>query len=159
MIGVTGALGSVYWANDSVRERLGDPLDVATSSTNQILGFTHGNMYLRGDTNDIYVMVVGGGWDRFTNTATTDPPFTAAPDPTFWIPGGVFGVLWSSEPSVQESLGYALSSSATTFTGDFQPFTGGVMLSTPTDVLIFYSDGSWDFLPIVDNSGEGAAPQ
>jgi hypothetical protein len=158
-IGVTGALGSVYWANDSVRERLGDPTDVATSATNQILGFNGGNMYLRGDSNDIYVMVLGGGWDRFTNTATTDPPFEVAPDPTLWIPGGAFGVLWSSEPSVQESLGYALSSSPTTFAGDFQPFTGGVMLSTPTDVLIFYSDGSWDFLPIVTSSGEGNVAQ
>jgi hypothetical protein len=33
------------------------------------------------------------------------------------------------------------------------------MLSTPTDVLIFYSDGSWDFLPIVNSSGEDAATQ
>jgi hypothetical protein len=158
-IGVTGDLGSVYWANDSVRERLGDPSAAASSSTNQILGFNGGNMYLKGDTNDIYVMALGGSWDRFPNTATTDPPFTPAPDPSFWIPGGAFGVLWTNEPSVQSSLGYALSASVTTFDGAFQQFAGGVMLSTPTDVLIFYSDGSWDFLPIVNATGDSAPPQ
>jgi hypothetical protein len=157
-IPVTGDLGSVYWSNADVQQRLGAPTAAATSSTNQVLGFQHGNMYLRGDTNEIYVMVQYGGWDRFANTATTDPPSQPGPDQDTWIPGGAFGVLWSSESSVSDELGYAGSDSATIFTGEFQQFEGGVMLSTPTDVLMFYNDGTWDWLPIVSDSGATTTP-
>lgn len=157
-IPVTGAFGDWYWGNDTVQSRLGAPTAAAAPTASQLLAFQYGSMYLRGDTNEIYVLQTDGVWSSFPNTATDDPAAEAGALENTWVPGGALGVLWRNEASVSDALGYAYAATATSFDGQAQTFERGVMLSGPSDVFVIYDDGSWELYPITSADGAATTP-
>lgn len=152
-IGVTGAFGDVYWGNEYVQQSLGAPLASAAPIAGVVQGFQQGAMYLRGDTNQIYVVLTSGVWEMYPNTATEEPAPEATTDPALWTPGGALGYLWRAEPSVSGALGLAITQYPTTFSGSVQEFAGGVMLSSPESIYVLYADNTSEFYP---NTGDAA---
>ncbi len=145
---VTGVFGDVYWSNQSVQARLGEPLDMADTTNGQALGFQNGTMLYRSDFDSIYVLVSGeSSWDRRDNPGQPYPAFVQVTEST-WSPGGIFGALWQSELYYQDTLKLAVSDSASEFIASVQSFENGTMFSAPGVVYIFYeSDGTWEFWP------------
>lgn len=106
-------------------------------------------MLYRSDFDSIYVLVSGSSsWERRDNPGAPYPNSVQVTEGT-WAPGGVFGALWQSELYYQETLGFAVSESESTFIASVQTFENGTMFSAPGVVYIFYSDGTgaWEFWP------------
>jgi len=161
---VTGAFGSVYWAYDDVRARLGAPTPPgAYSAAAGVLDFQRGTMYARFDTRTIYVLQSNGVWFSAPDTWTANDPAYGgpAPEPNLWIPTKSFGKLWTENPSIQEQLGYATTETAhEPMDGRIQEFANGLMLYSDTGyVYVLYVDpsnpyqGQWEVYP--DSSGHG----
>lgn len=161
---VTGAFGSVYWAYEDVRDRLGAPTPPgAYSAAAGVLDFQRGTMYARFDTRTIYVLQSNGVWFSAPDTWTADDPVYGgpAPEPNLWIPTKSFGKLWAENPTIQEQLGYATTETAhEPMDGRIQEFANGLMLYSDTGyVYVLYFDpatpyqGQWEVYP--DSSGRG----
>jgi hypothetical protein len=137
----------VYWGNQAVQDRLGEPNALVTSIDASRQEFQQGSMFLRGDTGLIYVVRRAGTWDSYPDPGGPYPPTQPGPEPDTWIPGGAFGALWQAEPSVSADLGYALSDGAIAYLAEAQSFEGGFMLLSPNNVYVFYNDGTWEYYP------------
>ena len=156
VVPVTGAFGSVYWANSDVQTKLG-PAQAAEAHLNAAeLGFQRGTMYERFDTSQIYVLFADGQWIQVpdTWTAADGEGGGPAPEDQLWIPNGSFGKVWNSDPSLATSIGFAVNSDAHVMGGVVQQFANGIMLySDQGFVYVVYNDGSWTLYP--DTSGHG----
>lgn len=145
-IPVSGAFGDVYWGNQAVQDRLGPPLGSAYASDANELDFQRGTMFLRFDTNEIYVLERSGAWSRWTNTSANPPEVEVGPEDGLWTPGGALGELWLAVPSIGESLGFALEESYHEFTSEIQIFERGTMLLSHTgQIYVIYDDLTWEF--------------
>lgn len=158
VIGVTGAFGSVYWANGDVQAKLGAATVPAVQVNAAELGFQRGTMYERYDTSEIYVLFISDNqWieDPDTWTASDGPGGGQAPgESDLWIPKDGFGIVWNSDPSLASSIGYAVDPDAHVMGGVLQQFTHGIMLySDQGFVYVLYDDGTWQLFP--DTSGHG----
>lgn len=146
---VTGAIGDVYWANESVRQQLGDAISASYSTDGYQQDFQHGTMLFRADSGLVYVLVNNQLiWSTHPITGSTDEPAIAGPDASLWEPGGIFGAVWHAESTVSDSLGYALSDAATWFPATVQMFDHGLVFVSETSVYIFYDSGGWEFWPV-----------
>ncbi len=144
-IPVIGAIGDVYWRDQTVRDRLGDPLASQSSIVTDQLDFQRGVMILNGDTARIYVLKSGSGWDSFGLPSGDYPESSDGPDAGIYVPGGAFGALWQQDQAVQDELGYALTRYANGFISEIQHFNGGTIVATPSTLYILYSDNTWDW--------------
>jgi hypothetical protein len=157
VVPVTGAFGSVYWANTDVQKKLGDAQAPEAHMSASELGFQHGTMYERFDTNEIYVLLADNQWRSFPDTWTAAEGEGGGPGPqeNLWIPKGSFGKVWNSDPNLQQNIGYAVNSAAPHVMGGVvQQFANGIMLySDQGFVYVVYDDGSW--APYPDTSGHG----
>jgi hypothetical protein len=164
IIPVTGAFGNIYWGDEAeyYRQRLGEPIEQAWVIDALSLQFQNGEMYRRGDAGLIYVFDRSNlTWESRPDVASTLPDSGAGTEDGLWIPGGAFGYLWLEDEYVQQLLGYALDSEATSFQGQVQAFEHGLMLLGPTDVYVLFDDFTMDLRPAVfssnppeDDSGE-----
>lgn len=148
-IAVTGAIGNVYWGDELVREQIGQPLAASRTTSAEIQGFQHGTMFLREDSNTIYVLSSTGGWTGFPNSATSVEEPVARPDDGLWEPGGIFGYHWKTNPWIADDIGYATSQYSTRFTTTLQEFEHGVILVGTNSIYVIYFDTSstWEFYP------------
>ncbi len=159
VVPVTGAFGSVYWANKDVQAKLGaaDGPEVFINSAE--LGFQRGTMYERFDTGEIYVFFSNGEWAKFKDTwnPSDGEGGGAGPDAGLWVPKERFWKVWNSDPSLASSIGYAIEQDAhlmTTSGGSFQTFANGIMLYSDRGfVYVVYDDLTWELYP--DTSGHG----
>lgn len=148
-IPVVGAFGNVYWSNEIVLGRLGEPVASASSVSSVELDFQHGAMLSRSDTNQTYVLESATGIWSVLPSSSDSTDSEAGPIADTWIPGGSLGALWSAESWIQASLGYALAPSGTVFDSRIQSFEHGtMMLSASGQVYVIYdSDGTWELYP------------
>lgn len=161
---VTGAFGSVYWANPSVQERLGAPQPAKSPGqpaeytfVAEVLGFQRGTMYARHDESKIYILFPDGTWSAVADTWTEADGNFGGPGPAdnLWIPPQRFGKVWT-ELQLQDTLGYAVSQTVTPSEGRAQDFEHGRMLySDEGFVYVLYTDPTqeWEIYP--DASGHG----
>ena len=153
---MTGAFGSVYWANEAVAAALGAPRGPEYAVNAAELGFQHGTMYERFDLARIYILYADGTWQSWPDTWTSTEPSGSSPGPSdgLWIPGQGFGKVWSADTSTASRLGYALSETPHYLPdgGLVQEFERGHMLySDQGFVYVMYDDGTWALYP--DTSG------
>jgi hypothetical protein len=157
VIPVSGAFGSVYWANTDVQSKLGAAQAPEAHLSAAELGFQRGTMYERFDTGEIYVLFADGQWSKYPDTWTAaegDGGGISPDDPQLSIPKGSFGKVWNSDPLLEKSIGYAVNSDAHVMGGVVQQFANGIMLySDQGFVYVVYNDGSWTLYP--DTSGHG----
>ncbi|MEX1157762.1 MAG: Ig-like domain-containing protein [Thermomicrobiales bacterium] len=144
-IPVIGAIGDVYWSDQTVQDRLGDPTAPASTFVTDQLEFQNGVMLLDQTGTHIYVLMFGAGWNVYPTPSQTDRSPEVGPDDGIFIPGGIFGELWFSEPGMSDEIGYALTEFHISFTGSVQTFEGGTMLATLTTVYVIYDGGAWDW--------------
>ena len=151
-IPVVGVLGDVYWSNSTVQERLGEPLEIAGATNGMSLGFQNGTMLYRSDFDSVYVLISGlSSWEQRDNPGQPYPEFALGTDSGTWVPGGIFGALWESEPYLQDNLRLAVAPAESSFDATVQTFENGVMFSAPGVVYIFYTgDGTWEFWPAAE---------
>jgi len=156
---VTGAFGSVYWANNDVQAKLGAALAPEVVINAAELSFQRGIMYERFDTNEIYVLFANNQWIEAKDTwnPSDGEGGGPGPEPGLWIPTESFWKVWNSDPNLASVIGYAVEENAhlmTTSGGAFQDFANGIMLySDQGFVYVVYNDGSWELYP--DTSGHG----
>lgn len=151
VIPVTGNIGSVYWGNASVQQRLGDPTVYASSTTALSLGFQRASMLYREDVGTIYVMTTDSGvFDTYPDSSDVLPVAEPGPEIDTWIPGGIFGYLWHANPSFENLVGYAQQPASSVHDATVQSFDGGFMIVYEDTALIFYNDGTWDQLVVVN---------
>lgn len=150
-IAVTGSIGNLYWGDESVRSRIGQPRAASHTTPAQLQGFQRGSMFLRSDISVIYVLSANGLWSSFPDTATSYPEAEYDPDMGLWKPGGALGSLWRSNLGIAEDLGYATSESATYFISTVQEFQHGVILVGTNSIYVIYYDAesTWEFYPSV----------
>jgi len=147
-ISVTGAIGDVYWANESVQQRLGAPLGASFGTDGLQQDFQQGTMLYRADRGAAYVLINNQlVWSTYSVTPNSVGDPTSGPEDGLWVPGGLLGSVWSANESVQSDLGYALSQQAVSFNATVQMFEHGLAVVSPTSVYIFYDDGGWEFWP------------
>ncbi len=141
-------IGDVYWANDSVQERLGKATAAAYLTDGLQLDFQQGTMLYRSDRGTVYVLINNQLiWSTYLVTSSTGTAATPGPEAGLWEPGGPLGSVWHDNTTVGDQLGYALSEQPTPFTGTVQAFEHGQVMVGPTSVYIFYDDGGWEFWP------------
>lgn len=154
---MTGAFGSVFWANSDVQAKLGDAQAPEAHLNAAELGFQRGTMYERFDNSQIYVLFADYQWNMYPDTWTAaegEGGGTSPGDPQLWVPKGSFGKVWNSDPNLSNSIGYAVNSDAHVMGGVVQQFANGIMLySDQGFVYVLYNDGSWMLYP--DTSGHG----
>ncbi len=156
IIAVSGAFGSVYWANQDVQARLGAPTALEVVVEAQELAFQRGLMYERLDTSTIYVLRGDNAWAQVPDTwsAADGDGGGPGPEPSLWVPGKGFGKVWSADGGLQQAIGYATAPSARAISGGghVQTFEHGLMLySDQGFVYVLYDDGAWALYP--DSSG------
>lgn len=144
-IPVIGAIGDVYWRDQTVRERLGEPLAPESSVVTDQLDFQRGVMLYDGYSGSIYVLKAGSGWDSFGLPGGDYPDSANGPDAGIYIPGGAFGALWEQDQAVREDIGYALTRYASGFSADIQQFESGMIIATPSTLYVLYGDHTWDW--------------
>jgi hypothetical protein len=155
-IPVTGAFGSVYWANSDVQSKLGAAQAPEAHMSAAELGFQRGTMYERFDTSQIYVLFADSQWISVPDTWTEADGAGGGPAPeqSLWIPNDSFGKVWNSDPSLPTTIGYAVNANKHVMGGVFQQFANGIMLySDQGFVYVVYNDDSWALYP--DTSGHG----
>lgn len=147
-IPVVGAIGDVYWENDSVQQRLGQATAASYATDALQQDFQHGTMLFRSDRGAAYVLINNQLiWSTYSASASTGPAAIYDPTTGLWEPGGVLGTVWRQDAAVSGALGLALSESPSSFKGTVQMFEHGLMMVSPTSVYIFYDDGGWEFWP------------
>jgi hypothetical protein len=155
-IPVTGAFGSVYWAFTDVQAKLGAALSPEAVMNAAELGFQRGTMYERFDQNEIYVLFSNNHWTKAADTwtAADGDGGGPAPEDQLWIPNDGFGKVWSSDPNLVSSIGYAVKADEHLMGGVVQRFANGIMLySDQGFVYVVYDDETWQLYP--DTSGHG----
>lgn len=165
---VTGAFGSVYWANQSVQDKLGapDPRGQYTIIAEE-LPFQKGLMYdSRDQTSTIYVLTNGDSSSAGTYTPVKDTwqkgdddptsPTPPSSSPPLYIPTGNFGKVWQDQ-NLFGTIGWAVSDPAQVAPASvpIQQFADGLMLyDNQGFVYVLYSsDNTWEVYP--DTSGHG----
>lgn len=139
----------MYWANEAVRQQIGEPVASAYSTDGRQQDFQNGTMIYRSDNGVVYILISNQlVWSARTVTATSDAAPVAGPSPDLWEPGGLFGAVWHDDASVSTDLGYALAEYSQRFTATVQMFEHGLMFATQSSVYIFYDNGGWEFWPI-----------
>ncbi|HEX5167431.1 MAG TPA: Ig-like domain-containing protein [Thermomicrobiales bacterium] len=144
-IPVVGAIGDVYWRDQTVQDRLGKAVAPATSFVTDQLDFQRGVMMLDETRANIYVLKFGSGWDTWGVPTGEMPSAEPGPEQDIYVPGLTFGLLWRSNVDLQDDLGFALSEFAISFSADVQIFENGRIISTPTTVYVIYDDTTWDW--------------
>jgi hypothetical protein len=146
-IPVTGAIGNVYWGNDSVQQQLGQPIAVSYSTDGRQQDFQRGTMLYRADSGVVYILINNQLiWSSRSATSTSGAPI-AGPADGLWEPGGIFGSVWRNDATVSGDLGFALSEQPVTFSATVQSFEHGLMFVSQSSVYIFYDNGGWEFWP------------
>jgi len=156
VIPVTGAFGSVYWANNDVQSKLGAQESPEATLSAAELGFQRGTMYERFDQSEIYVLFSNKQWYKRADTwtAADGDGGGPAPEDQLWIPEKSFGEVWNSDPNLASTIGYSVNQHAHVMGGIVQQFAHGIMLySDQGFVYVLYDDGTWELYP--DTSGHG----
>ncbi|MGD9100112.1 MAG: hypothetical protein PVF45_06495, partial [Anaerolineae bacterium] len=140
------------WDDPTRKERLGCPLRPAEVYPMAHQPFEGGVMIWHGaDMPTIYVGLAAGEWGYHVDLFQQGDPES---DPTLTPPQGLlqpvrgFGLLWRSEESLRQALGWALSTEAG-FEGTAQAFEGGYAIAGPEGRLwFFYAQGTprWELL-------------
>jgi hypothetical protein len=144
-IPVVGAIGDIYWRDQTVQDRLGAPVAPSSSTGIDQLDFQGGVMMMDETQTSIYVLKFGSGWDTWSVPTGDLPSAAPGPEPDIYIPGLTFGLLWRSDVDLQQDLGFALSEFAISFSAEVQIFDNGRIISTPTTVYVIYDDTTWDW--------------
>lgn len=144
-IPVTGSIGNIYWGQDEVRDRLGDPLSHSTTTDAVELDFQHGAMILRRDQQQVYLLEAVGVWSAIPYVDGELPDPVEGSEEGTWEPGGPLGLIWANEPWIRDSLGLALEPEGREFETIVQQFQSGVMIQSSTgQIYVLYATGTWE---------------
>jgi hypothetical protein len=149
-IPVTGAFAQVYWGNQLVQQKLGQPLEHAYTVSATEMGFQRGLMIERFDSATIYVLVSDGTWFPIADTwAPENWPVAQQVDSNLWSPGGSFGAAWLAQ-ALGAALGYAIEPEAHLMAegARIQPFENGLLLLSDRGfVYMLLESGTWEQFP------------
>ncbi len=153
-IPVTGAFAQVYWGNETVQQKLGQPLEYAYTVSATEMGFQRGLMIERFDSLVIYVLVSDGTWFPIADTWAPETwPTAQEVEPNLWSPGGSFGAAWRDQ-ALQPMLGYAIEPQAYLMTqgARIQAFENGLLLLSERGfVYMLLENGTWEQFPAAAN--------
>lgn len=128
-IPVTATFANAYNSNTTLQEKLGCPVNGGSTVQLVMQPFERGEMIWR-DTRQIYALAASGQFWQVADAWLEGMP---ADDPAFAPPGGLiqpvrgFGLVWRSNQSIRDALGWGTLSEAP-YTGTWQDFERGAML-------------------------------
>ncbi len=116
--------------SDEAKAAFTCPNAAAENSQSRLLSFQNGYMLQIGDGSTLLVDMLGAGWKRVDANWQPEDPDPLPPDGPpdgLYLPTGIFGAAWQ-EGDLQDVLGFALSSEATSFAAVAQAFPGGMLV-------------------------------
>jgi hypothetical protein len=151
-IPVKGAFGIIYWGNEEVQGRLGEPVGQEYAVLASEQDFQRGMMLRRFDTSRraIYVLTDDGRIRLVDDTWTPDDGEFGGSGPSdgLYIPTEHFGKVWTEQSDIADAIGYALSSTARDgFEARVQEFNNGHMIYSRGMVYVIFGDGTWQMFP------------
>jgi len=138
--------GHVWTTYETVRDRLGCPVEPEKSTWSAEQTFIGGYMFWREDLLLIYAVYSDGTWQSFADTWDStqieeDP--TIVPPSGYYQPKRGFGKVWREQPGVRDKLSWATAPERG-FAASWQAFDGGLMLwSDHQGFFVLYNDGTW----------------
>ena len=166
-----GGFEYVWRTNQTVRTRLGCPLQTEVNGPAWEQLFERGIIYWLSPYAQIYVMnATTHKWSIYENTHTEGEPLpTLTPPPLLFAPEGGFLKLWLSHPELQREIGWATRKLETMLVGTKwgarQPFNGGVMLYSWAInghkcriYVLFDDDKTYTVVNAPDNPEAGCVP-
>jgi hypothetical protein len=109
--------------------------------------FEGGWMLWREDTEQIYAIYQGVGWDQYTDTwQEGDPLFSCtdqAPTESPPTPRRGFGKIWCTDSTVRQNLGWATEVERG-FEAPLQRFEHGLLLRSEDLTWVLYDDDTWE---------------
>ena len=138
--------GYVWSTYETVRDRLGCPVESEKSTWSAEETFVGGYMFWRQDLLLIYAVYGDGTWQSFADTwdnsqIEEDP--TIVPPSGFYQPKRGFGKVWREQSGVRDKLSWATAPERG-FAASWQAFEGGMMLwSDHQGTVVLYNDGTW----------------
>jgi hypothetical protein len=148
-----GGFGALWRSNPRLQDSLGCPVQAETGGAAAEQVFEGGTMYWWGNTLQIYVLMDGRGWERYTDTYRDGenlPPLTAPPG--LYAPERGFGKVWRATPAIENALGWGTTPEIA-MTGVLQRFASGTMLYSQSvnghgkQIYVVLSDGSFGIYP------------
>ena len=145
---ITPVLGFGYiWTTyETVRDRLGCPVEQEKATWSAEETFVAGYMFWRGDLLLIYALYNDGTWQSFSDTwdstqIESDP--TIVPPAGYYQPKRGFGKVWREQSGVRDKLSWATAPERG-IGATWQAYEGGFMLwSSDQGVFVLYNDGTW----------------
>ncbi len=143
---VSSVLANAYNSNAALQERLGCPVSGGTVIYGMATQpFERGTMFWRSDTRQIYALANNGQLWQMADSWNESMP---ADDPAYAPPAGLiqpvrgFGLVWRSNPSIREALGWGTQPEAP-YDGFWQDFERGAMLVSNTNLIyaLFTAEG------------------
>jgi hypothetical protein len=140
--------------NPPIQQRLGCAIQAAIGGEIVEQSFEHGSMlWYSTPQEQIYVLIGAdrGVWRAFQpNTLLGQPTPTPADPPTGRVaPSSRFGLVWSTQSSLQAQLGWGMRAEDDPIAGAFQSFDGGTLLSRSAhlgrsgSIYVLFGDGTF----------------
>jgi len=137
------AFGEVWQRDPSVVRQMGCAIQERFGFDGKVQVFERGVMYQRNSTNEVWAVSPGrisGGRYWYTNQIPTAGGGIGfglpAPQEGQRIPADVFGAVWSTNPPIQEAIGYGITPEQTADL-NIQRFDGGTLLLDVTVGQVF----------------------
>lgn len=140
-VATDAAFGELWRRDASLVRRLGCAIQERFGFDGAVQVFERGVMYRRSSTNEVWAISPGrvtGGRYWYTNQVPIGGAITGITPPQQGqrIPVDTFGAVWSSNPPVQEALGYGITPEQTADL-NIQRFEGGTLFLDVTVGQVF----------------------
>jgi LysM repeat protein len=137
--------GSVWFNNQTVREKIGCPTAPEKGFNAVEQGFYSGYVVNNLDEKKMYIIFTGvGQWTTYPDTWVEGDPVTnptLTPPPGWYQPEYGIGKMWRNEDNYSQRLGWARYPQRPV-TATWQPFERGEMIWTATQGVIVLYDSS-----------------
>jgi YVTN family beta-propeller protein len=134
------ALFEPFWSgDDSVRLRLGCPIQELQDGFMAEQVFERGNMLWREADRSVFVLYDDGHWLSLVDAWTEGMPeysCTASAPQNLLEPRRGFGLVWCSQQGVKEGLGWAIAEEVG-HANSWQAFEGGVMIASSARAVVY----------------------
>ena len=138
--------GEIWNTYADVRDRLGCPVELETSTWSAEESFIGGYTFWRGDLRLIYALYNDGTWQSFVDTwneGDLEWDSTIVPPSGYYQPKRGFGKVWREQAGVRDKLSWATTEERG-LNASWQAYQGGLMLwSDALGFFVLYNDGTW----------------
>ena len=154
VISVDGRFGTIWHSRSDLQRRIGCPTQAGRGGQIAEQPYQRGSMFYYDPLRMIYAIagVERGTWRMYEQDRlmTQPTPTPSTPPPGLIAPIRGFGLVWSTQTWVRNTLGWGTRYENGPFDGMWQPFEHGTMLFSPVGMgrgrtlYVLFSDGTFE---------------